>query len=86
MTDHQNVTLYDIEERHSWHSMNEEGSLRIAKMREGALNLSALVLAVVPPGRERGIALTRIEEALFWANAAVAREKSMQLATTDQGR
>lgn len=29
--------------------------------------------AQVPPGREKALALTKLEEAMFWANAAIAR-------------
>lgn len=33
----------------------------------------ALLVALCPEGRERSLALTHIEEAVMWANAAIAR-------------
>ncbi len=37
-------------------------------------NAAREVEAVVPQGRERSVTLTKIEEAMFWANAGVARQ------------
>jgi hypothetical protein len=33
-----------------------------------------LVVVTGPPSREQSIAITKLEEAMFWANAAIARE------------
>ena len=33
------------------------------------------VLRVVPPGREQSLAITKLEEAMFWANAGIARNQ-----------
>jgi len=38
--------------------------------------MTVKVLQVAPDSRERSLALTKIEEAVFWANAAIAREES----------
>ena len=43
------------------------------QVRSGCLGLAELVLSVVPSGREQSLALTKIEEAMFWANAGIAR-------------
>ena len=43
-------------------------------MREAAALYGSLVLEVVPPGREQSLAITKIEEAMFWANAGIARD------------
>lgn len=34
----------------------------------------------VPAGREQSLMLARLEEALFWANAAIARDERNQVA------
>lgn len=43
------------------------------QVRSGCLKLAGLVTSVVPEGRERSLALTKLEEAMFWANAGIAR-------------
>ena len=38
-------------------------------------NLAKLFIDVVPESRELSLALTKLEEALFWANAAIMRHQ-----------
>lgn len=57
-------------------SHHEVGVGAIAEMEElrgFALDLSIAVLNRVPPGREQASALTKVEEALFHANAGISR-------------
>lgn len=35
------------------------------------------IVASVPEGRERSIAITKAEEAMFWANAGIARNHEL---------
>ena len=42
-------------------------------IRAGGLSLAQLVSDSCPESREKSLALTKIEEAVMWANAAVAR-------------
>lgn len=42
-------------------------------IREEARNLAHFIDQLVLDGREKSLALTKLEEAVFWANAGVAR-------------
>jgi hypothetical protein len=42
-------------------------------LREHAKGLAYKFAALCPQGRERALAQTKLEEAVFWANAAIAR-------------
>lgn len=45
-------------------------------VEEGCELLTKILLESCPNSRERSIALMKIEEAIMWANASIAREKS----------
>lgn len=46
---------------------------RYGDIRNRAGELAQLVSVLAPPSRELSLAVTKIEEAVFWANAAIAR-------------
>lgn len=64
----------ELERRIKYHRPNEQGIDLIAAMRQHALTWAKAVRRDVPGGREQSLALTKIEEALFWANAGIARD------------
>jgi hypothetical protein len=64
----------DLQNRIKYHRPDADGIERIANMRDWALGWSLGIRTQVPEGREKSIALTKIEEALFWANAGIARD------------
>ena len=43
------------------------------KLRGAAKELAYLITASTPASREQSVAITKLEEVMFWANAAVAR-------------
>ncbi|WP_406501815.1 hypothetical protein OHA04_34460 [Streptomyces sp. NBC_01590] len=47
-------------------------------MRGACAGLAATIADVCPAGREQDLAITKIEEAMFWANAAIARTRKTE--------
>lgn len=43
-------------------------------VRSHCKELAHFIADNVPPGRERSLALTKVEEAMHWANAGIAKE------------
>lgn len=48
------------------------------KIRHDCQWLALSVLDLVPQSREQSLALTKIEEAMYWANAGIARIRNYQ--------
>jgi hypothetical protein len=48
---------------------------RYAEIREQALAFARLVNDCCPESREKSLAFTKIEEAVMWANSAIARRE-----------
>ena len=55
------------------HESTDELDRIYASMRSEAKRFATIVNNTCPESREKSLALTKIEEAMFWANAAIAR-------------
>lgn len=63
-----------LENRFTYHPANtEERRQTHETVRMIMLQTAKAVDELVPPGRERSLAVTKLEEAMFWANAGIAR-------------
>lgn len=67
--------LKDLENRFTYHPPKGDQVHRYAFLRSEALTLAKSIASTVPPGRERALALTHLETAIFFANAAIARNE-----------
>jgi hypothetical protein len=67
----------DLVNRFKFHPANSEAKAEAHEyIREAFGNLSRDLNTRIPEGREKAIAITKMEEAMFWANAALARAGS----------
>lgn len=62
-----------IENDFSYHAPSPEKIDKHETLREATKALALMYLELVPGGREQSLALTKLEEAVMWANAGVAR-------------
>jgi glucose-6-phosphate 1-dehydrogenase len=65
----------DLQKRFTYHAPKPDQPERYVALREKAKELATLVMTSVPAGREQATAITKIEEATFWANAGIARNE-----------
>ena len=68
--------LRDLQNRFYYHSPSPLGVTRHAELSNAFFALAQIVLDVCPHGRERSLVLTNLEQAKFWASAAVARNEA----------
>lgn len=64
-----------IEENFKYYPPNGETAERYIRMRQKGKELALLIVGLCPESRERSTALTKLEECVMWANAAIARKK-----------
>lgn len=69
------VTSNDLDNRFTYHSPKEDQLPRYAKLRNMARELAAEIVNLTPHSREQSLALTKLEESIFFANAAIARNE-----------
>lgn len=52
---------------------------RLLLIRENAKDLARLILELSPGSREQSLALTNLEQAVFWANAGIVRNEKPEV-------
>jgi hypothetical protein len=71
------VSEQDLHNRFDFHPPgSDEIVARHALIRGECLSLAATIVDQTPYSREQSLALTAIEEAMMWANAAIARHQT----------
>lgn len=67
-------TQEDLNSRFNYHAPNDDRKERHETVRNVLKTVAETICRTVPVGRERCLAITHLEEAMFWANAGIARE------------
>ena len=63
----------DLDNRFQYHAPDADRKLHHQGVRDSC-RLLAGTLNSLPEGREKSLAMTKLEEVMFWANAAIARQ------------
>lgn len=69
------MTNNDIEKNFSYHAPKDEQADRYERIRYKAKMLAAYINENCPDSREKSLAMTKLEECVMWANAAIARNE-----------
>lgn len=64
-----------IDNNFTYHAPKGDQADRYGMIRGNAKLLAFLITDKCPASRERILAITKLEEAVFWANAAIARNE-----------
>jgi len=65
----------ELKRRFTYHPPKDDQLERYEKLRSNVAFLAAYIRSETPPSREQSLALTKLDEAVMWANAAIARNE-----------
>lgn len=63
----------ELEKRFSYHTPSSEKASLHELVQHGCGSLAKMLNEILPDSREKSLAFTKLEEAMMWANAAIAR-------------
>jgi hypothetical protein len=67
------VDSKELENRFTFHPASPETGTRHYQIRNMCNEMSKQLNEQLPEGREKALAITKLEELMMWANAAIAR-------------
>jgi len=65
----------DIVKRFTYHPPKPGQPEKYSEIRGEALAMAQTINNLCPESREKSLAITKLEEAIFWANASIARNE-----------
>lgn len=68
----------EMEQRFGFHPGTDQTIPVHEKVREASRRIATFFDETLPDGREKNLALTKLQEASMWANAAIAMEAPLE--------
>jgi hypothetical protein len=65
----------DLENRFTYHAPKGDQATRYEQIRDAGHDLAGIIDQRCPDSREKSLAITHLEQAVMWANAAIARNE-----------
>lgn len=65
-----------LDNNFTYHAPKGNQPNRYVMIRDKAKELAELIVENTPTSREQSLALTNLEQAIFWANASIARNEN----------
>ena len=65
----------EMTKRFTYHTPTEGQTQKYAEIRDMGKAFTEIVDTLCPNSREQALAITKIEEAVMWANASIARRE-----------
>lgn len=66
----------ELQNRFTYHAPAGTQAERYEQCRFNAMALAFWIVEHTPESREQALAITKLEEVVFWANAAIARREN----------
>lgn len=66
--------MIELVNRFRFHKATEAKGAQHSDVRLKCFKLATDLTNLLPDGREKALAITKLEEVMFWANAAIARD------------
>lgn len=67
------MDMQDLTNRFRFHRANEAKASMHTLVRQKCYELAVELNDLLPEGREKSLAITHLEEVMFWGNAGIAR-------------
>jgi hypothetical protein len=64
-----------LENGFTYHAPKDDQQERYVMLRDEAKKLAYKIVKNTPTSREQALAITNLEQTIFWANAAIARNE-----------
>lgn len=72
------INLNELKNRFSHHPPNDRKKYHHEFVRTNCQSLAVILNQHIPEGREKALAMTKLEEVMFWANAGIARNNGKE--------